>query len=169
MSVSSNYVAIKGSIHPHPKDHKKLGPTASTDQLTVTLLLRRKAGASKRPEIVAAGAPRPTHDQFVEARGADQAEIDKVVAFAKSAGLDVVESDAARRSVVVRGSVAAVNKAFAVQLNDYQYEHGKKYRSHDGAVSLPSGVAGYVEAVVGLTNRPVRAVHFSTARRQNPA
>jgi kumamolisin len=168
MSVSSNYVALKGSVHPHPKDHKKVGPTASSDQLTVTILLRRKVGASKQPEIVGADALRPTRDQFVEARGADQAEIDKVVAFAKSAGLDVVESDAARRSVVVRGLVAAVNKAFAVQLNDYQYESGK-YRSHDGAVSLPSDVAGDIEAVVGLTNRPVRAVHFATARRKNPA
>jgi kumamolisin len=168
MSVSSNYVALKGSVHPHPKDHKKVGPTTSSEQLTVTILLRRKVGASKQAEIVARDAPRPTRDQFVEARGADQAEIDKVVAFAKSAGLDVVESDAARRSVVVRGSVAAVNKAFAVQLNDYQYERGK-YRSHDGAVSLPSDVAGDVEAVVGLTDRPVRAVHFATARRKNPA
>ena len=164
----SNYVEIKGSVHPQPKDHKKLGPCASSDQLTVTLLLRRKAGASKQAEIVAADAPRPTRDQFAEARGADQAEIDKVVAFAKSAGLDVVESDTARRSVVVRGSVAAINKAFAVQLKDYQYERGK-YRSHDGTVSLPSDVAGYVKAVVGLTNRPVRAVHFSTVRRRNPA
>jgi kumamolisin len=168
MAVPSNYVAIKGSIHPHPKDHQKLGPTANADQLTVTLLLRRKASASKQPEIVAAGAPRPTRDQFVEARGADQAEIDKVAAFAKSAGLQVLESDPARRSVVVRGSVAAVNKAFAVKLNDYQYERGK-YRSHDGAVYLPSGVARYVQAVVGLTDRPVRAVHFSTARRRSPA
>jgi kumamolisin len=168
MAVPSNYVAIKGSIHSHPKDHQKLGPTANADQLTVTLLLRRKARASKQPEIVAASAPRPTHDQFVEARGADQAEIDKVAAFAKSAGLQVLECDAARRSVVVRGSVAAVNKAFAVKLNDYQYERGK-YRSHDGAVYLPSGVARYVQAVVGLTNRPVRAVHFSTARRRSPA
>ena len=168
MAVASNYVAIKGSIHPHPKDHQKLGPTANADQLTVTLLLRRNASASKQPEIVAAGTPRPTRDQFVEARGADQAEIDKVAAFAKSAGLQVLQSDAARRSVVVRGSVAAVNKAFAVKLNDYQYERGK-YRSHDGAVYLPSGVARYVQAVVGLTNRPVRAVHFSTARRRSPA
>jgi kumamolisin len=168
MAVSSSYVAIKGSVHPHPKDHQKLGRSPSSEELTVTLLLRRKASTAKRPEIVAAGESRPTRDAFIEARGADQAEIDKVVAFAKSAGLDVVESDAARRSVVVRGSVAQVNKAFAVQLNDYQYERGK-YRSHDGAVKLPSTVARYVEAVVGLTNRPVRAVHFSTARRRNPA
>ena len=168
MSSSSNYVAIKGSVHPHPKDHKKIGPTASSDHLTVTLLLRRKTGAAKQAQIVAADAQRPTREEFANSRGADPGELDKVVDFAKQAGLEVVEADAARRSVIVRGSVADVDKAFAVQLNDYQYEHGK-YRSHDGAVNLPSSIADYVEAVVGLTNRPVRARHLSTARRRNPA
>ncbi len=167
MPKSSNYVAIKGSVHPQPKDHRKLGPTASSDQLTVTLLLRRKKGAARQAHVVAADAPRPTREEFANSCGADPSELDKVVDFAKQAGLEVVEADAARRSVVVRGSVADVDKAFAVHLNDYQYEHGT-YRSHDESVKLPSNIAHYVEAVVGLTNRPVRATHFSTARRRNP-
>ena len=164
MPVSSNYVAIKGSVHPHPKDHRKVGPTASSDQLTVTLLLRRKTGAAKEAQIVAADAPRPTQEESANSRGADQGELDQVIAFAKGAGLEVVESDATRRSVVVRGSVADVDEAFAVQLNDYQYEYGK-YRSHDGAVSVPSNIADYVEAVVGLTVRFAR----DTSRRRGSA
>ncbi len=111
MPVSSNYVAIKGSVHPHPKDHRKVGPTASSDQLTVTLLLRRKTGAAKEAQIVAADAPRPTQEESANSRGADQGELDQVIAFAKGAGLEVVESDATRRSVVVRGSVADVDEA----------------------------------------------------------
>ena len=62
----------------------------------------------------------------------------------------------------MRGSVAAVSKAFAVQLNDYQYARGT-YRSHDDAVKLPASIADYVEAVVGLTNREVEARHWPTA------
>lgn len=73
-----------------------------------------------------------------------------VTAFAKAAGLQVLETDLARRSVIVRGPVDAVNKAFAVELHDYAHEGGR-YRSHDGAVNLPSNIADYVEAVVGLT------------------
>jgi len=168
MGATSEYVALKGSVHPHPKGHKKLGPTKSSGQLTVTIILRRKTGSAKQAQITDRTARPPTHDEFVEARGADQDELNKVVAFAKQARLEVVEADAARRTVVARGSVADVEKAFALTLNDYQYEH-YDYRSHDGAVNLPSSIADYVEAVVGLTNRPVRARHFSTARRRNPA
>ena len=163
--AASKYVEIKGSFHPHPRDHQKLGPSKGSDEVTVTLMLRRKDSGAKHAEIVDRGAPRPTREQFINARGADQGELDKVADFAKASGLDVIETDAARRSVVVKATVAAISKAFDVQLNDYRYERGK-YRSHDGAVRLPSDVAGYVEAVVGLTDRPVRAVHFSTARRR---
>src|SRR5262249_987666 len=98
-------------------------------------------------------------------RGADPKELDEVAAFARAAGLQVVETDATRRSVVVHGSATAVNGAFGVELNDYAYERGS-YRSHDGPVKLPSTVADYVEAVVGLTHRHVHAEHFSTARRR---
>jgi len=136
MAATSNYVALKGSVHPHPKDHKKIGPANGSDELTVTLMLRRKTGA-KQAQIVDRAAPRPDRETFVEARGAEQGELNRVVAFAKDARLDMVEADAARRTVVVRGSVADIDNAFSVKLNDYQYEHGK-YRSHDGAVNLPS-------------------------------
>jgi kumamolisin len=117
-----------------------------------------------QPEHMLAGAPRPTREAFANQRGADPEELDAVAAFAKNNGMKVLETDAARRSVIVRGPVDAINKAFNVELNDYEYERGT-YRSHDGAVKLPATIGDYVEAVVGLTNRQVHARHFSTARR----
>jgi kumamolisin len=103
---------------------------------------------------------RPTREAFTKARGAAQSEIDAVVNFAKEAGLQVVDADAARRSVIVHGSAAAISKAFAVQLNNYEYARGT-YRSHDGPVNVPASIADYVQAVVGLTNREVEAKHWS--------
>jgi kumamolisin len=117
-----------------------------------------------QPEHMLAGAPRPTREAFANQRGADPKELDAVAAFAKNNGMKVLETDAARRSVIVRGPTDAINKAFNVELNDYEYERGT-YRSHDGAVKLPATIADYIEAVVGLTNRQVHARHFSTARR----
>jgi len=164
MASSDAYRAITGSEHPHPDGHRKLRPTDGAEAVTVSLQLRRTQGSAPlTPESVAAGAGaarRPSREAFAAARGADPTEIDAVVAFARSAGLDVLETDAARRSVVVRGPASAINRAFDVQLNDYEYEHGA-YRSHDGPVSLPASIADSVEAVIGLTNRKVRATHFS--------
>jgi kumamolisin len=165
MASSVVYRSLKGSEHPHPADHKKLRRTSGSEEVTVTLLLRRRAGHPvMQPEHMAAGAPRPGREAFASQRGADPKELESVAAFAKENGMKVLETDAARRSVIVRGPADAINKAFNVELNDYEYERGT-YRSHDGAVKLPSTIADYVEAVVGLTNRQVHARHFSTARR----
>ena len=68
----------------------------------------------------------------------------------------------------MRGPVSAINKAFSLELRDYQYAFGK-YRSHDGPVYVPAKLADFIRAVVGLTNRKIRAQHYSTARRQNPS
>src|SRR5271154_82938 len=163
MAPAVAYRSLAGSTHPHPREHTKLRPTDGGEQLTVTLMLRRRPGHAKlKPEaIVADRRLRPSRDVFAASRGAEPSELEAVTAFAKAAGLDVLEADAALRSVIVRGSAAAINKAFNIQLNDYKYERGT-YRSHDGEVNLPSSIAPYVEAVVGLTNRKVHAKHFST-------
>jgi kumamolisin len=162
--AASGYRYLEGSIHPHPRDHVKLHPTDADESVTVTLMLRRKGRrAMASPDaLVVNRKPRPQREEFAAAHGADPAELDAVVAFAKSAGLDVLESDSARRSVIARGTAAMVSKAFDVKLNNYRYAHGT-YRGHDDKVGLPSHVADYVEAVVGLTNRKVIAKHLSTA------
>src|SRR5580704_6017674 len=122
MSPTNNYRPLAGSQHPHPKEYKKLHPTDPAEQLTVTLILRRKPGHTRLTPrtVIIDKKTRPTHDAFAAAHGAEPHELDAVVAFAKTAGLDVLQTDAARRSVVVRGSAAAINKAFDVQLNNYQ-------------------------------------------------
>jgi kumamolisin len=128
-------------------------------------MLRRKPGHTKlAPEMATTEKKgRPSRDAFATVHGAEPRELDAVVAFATAAGLDVLQTDAARRTVIVRGSTAAINKAFDVQLNDYQYDQGV-YRSHDDEVKLPANIADYVETVVGLTNRKIPARHFSTAK-----
>jgi kumamolisin len=164
MATPAAFQSIQGSEHPQPKTFKKLHPTDAAQQLTVTVLLRRKPGntALKPEEAAARPSSRPTREEFAASRGAAQTEVDAVVAFAHQAGLEVVDTDLARRSVVLSGTVAAVDKAFAIELNDYEYEKGT-YRSHDGAVNVPSSIAEYVQAVVGLTDREVEATHFPAA------
>jgi kumamolisin len=125
-------------------------------------MLRRHQGHTpvKPEQVIARPSSRPTRESFAKAHGAAQNEIDAVVNFAREAGLQVVDADAARRSVIVHGSAAAISKAFAVQLNNYEYAKGT-YRSHDGPVNVPASIADYVQAVVGLTDREVEAKHWA--------
>ena len=55
-------------------------------------------------------------DEFVAKYGAAPDDFQKVSDFAKAQGLQVVETNAARRSVVVSGTAAQMSKAFAVTL-----------------------------------------------------
>jgi|SRR5579863_2783917 len=173
MALPKGYKALKGSEHVHAEDQKDLNPTAGNEPVTATLILRRRPGGpslrgikefSAKPN----GAKEPlSREAFAENHGADPKELEQVAEWARSQGLEVVESHPARRSVVVRGTADAANKAFAVQLHDYQSPRGK-YRSYEGTANIPAAIANVVEAVIGLDNHPVRAQHFSTARRQNP-
>jgi kumamolisin len=123
-----------------------LGDADSAEEVTVTLVVR-----SKR-----AGPPKPgsmSREAYTQEYGAAPADLDKVESFARAHGLAVVERSAARRSVVLRGSVAAMNAAFGVALKRCRAGDAT-YRGREGALSVPSDLAEVVTAVLGLDNRP---------------
>jgi kumamolisin len=172
MPIPKGYSSVEGTQHVHPADHQKLNPTSANAQVTVTLILRRRPDTQKIPDVKDFSASSALHDgrpraEIEQAQGADPAELEKVEAFGRQHGLTVVQSNQARRSVVLRGPASAINKAFAVELHDYQSPRGK-YWGHAGTANLPSELAKYVEAVVGLTNRQVPAQHYATGRQSNP-
>ncbi len=174
MNLPEDYKPVKGTEHNHPPGHKALNPTAGNEPVTATVILRRRVNGPKLRELDEFSPQSKTppkkisRSEFAADYGADPKEMEQVASFAKSHGLEVVESHPGRRSVVVRGSASAMGKAFAVELHDYDSPRGK-YHGHTGTVNLPGALADLVEAVIGLDNRLVPAQHFSTARRQNPS
>jgi kumamolisin len=171
------YKPLKGSTHSIPKEHKLLKATSPREMITVTLIVRRRKGGPKLRDVkdfaakVNAVHPPVDRERFIANHGPDPKDTAQVVAFAKSNGLNIVETNAAARSVVVRGTAAKLNKAFGVKLNDYQGTL-RKYHSHTGPAKLPGELTTIVEAVIGLHNRPIHARAFNTARRrrtQDPA
>ena len=103
-------------------------------------------------------------DEFVAKYGAAPDDFQKVSDFAKAQGLQVVETNAARRSVVVSGTAAQMSKAFAVTLGRYQHtivrgRAGKpqteSYRGRDGFIHVPKDLADIIVGVFGLDNRRI--------------
>jgi kumamolisin len=171
------YKPLKGSTHSIPKEHKLLKATSPGEMITVTLIVRRRKGGAKLRDVkdfaakVNAVQEPVDRERFIANHGADPKDLAHVVAFAKSNGLGIVETNAAARSVVIRGTAAKLNKAFGVKLNDYQGRL-RKYHSHTGPAKLPGELTTIVEAVIGLHNRPIHARAYNTARRrstQDPA
>jgi len=93
--------------------------------------------------------------------GADPADIAKVEAFARSAGLAVVGASAARRSVFISGSVETFEKAFGVKLEYYEHPTKGSFRGRTGTIDVPSELDTVIVGVFGLDNRPFAHSHVS--------
>ena len=107
------------------------------------------------------GKDRLTRAQYRQQHAADPAAITLVRAFAKEFGL-TVEKDTPkpeRRTIKLTGTVAAMQKAFDVTLTQKVLD-GNTYRVREGSIRLPAELAGAVEAVLGLDNRPQAQPHF---------
>jgi kumamolisin len=152
----SDKIALAGSERRALAGAIATGRTAADEQLSVTLKLRRKAPLT----VEAAAAARVIGAALAQAYGADPADIAAVTTALEALGLRVQSTNAATRTVIVQGSVAAMEAAFDVKLFDYKHPDGD-YRGRVGAVCLPPQLAGIVVGVFGLDNRRV-------ARRRRP-
>lgn len=154
---------LPDSEHPLAAGAVILGPLDPEEDVSVTVIVRRRPGSQSTHDIAdttkilsAARSKRISHTEFENRYGADQADLDRVSGFARSHGLQVVSTNRARRSVELRGTAAQANEAFGVTLHWHQSSRGK-YRSYTGPVGIPATIGDVVEAVIGLDNHPVRA------------
>ena len=162
---TAGYVSLPGSERQPLPQASVIGPTDPNERLEVTVRVRRRQPVPTA-QIEAMAGQLPAERQYLTEReyeqqfGADLQDLEAVAAFAQGHGLQVVEKSAARRSVVLSGTVQAAEAAFGVTLEDYEYPQGT-YRGRIGPVSVPADLSSIVEGVFGLDNRPFARAHFS--------
>jgi kumamolisin len=169
MSTSKNLSPLKGSERAPMAGAREVGPADPNQQMDVTLRIRSRAGKASIVDPAMFSRPigkRTTlkRHEFEQRHGADPASIAKVEAFAREFGLTVKDKSAARRTVILSGTVAAMNRAFGVELKEYEHPSGR-YRGRTGPVHLPAELHEVVDGVFGLDNRPQAKPHF---RRRQP-
>ena len=79
---------------------------------------------------------------------------------------------AARRSIWLNGTVAEMEAAFGVTLQEYSLPGGGSYRGHTDPIMIPADLAGIIVGVFGLDNRPQARPCFRLRRHHhagNPA
>jgi len=163
-------IPLPGSERQPLPGAQPIGRADPAETLEVSILLRRRnaaALAARVRELSRGGLAEPplSHAAFQRAFSAEPADLAAVRSFAAEHGLAVVEEDAARRTVILSGTVAQCNAAFGVELQQYRHAEGE-YRGRTGPLHLPDTLGGVVEAVLGLDNRPAARTHF---RRRNDA
>jgi kumamolisin len=164
MSTAKNQLPLAGSERVPMEGAREIGPANPNETLDVTIRLRSRAG--KKPIVNAAEFTKPIEERTVLSRkefeqhhGADPDSISRVEAFARQHKLLVKEKSPARRTVILSGTVAAMNEAFGVELKEYEHPGGR-YRGRTGPVHIPAELQKVVEGVFGLDNRPQAKPHF---------
>jgi kumamolisin len=168
MSAPKNQHAIAGSERAPLAGAREVGPANPNEKLDVTIRLRSRAG--KKPIVSADEFSKPiqtrtilSRKDFEQRHGADPESIARIESFAHEHKLTVKEKSAARRTVILSGTVAAMNQAFGVELKEYQHPNGR-YRGRTGQVHIPADLQDVIEGVFGLDNRPQAKPHFRRRR-----
>lgn len=157
MAQSPMRIALPRSQRAAPVNAKDAGRTSPSQPLSVSLIVRRKTPL----DLAKLKGRTLSRKKFEEKYGADPADFDRLRQFAHEHGLTVDEaaSSLARRTLVMRGTAENLEKAFGVELHDYEAE-GRRFHGYSGSISMPREHAEVVEAVLGLDARAVAKPHF---------
>jgi kumamolisin len=170
-SPFSTRVTLPQSEHHAVPHAKHVGRAAGQRLIRVSVILTRRTPI----DLAALNGRQVSREEYAANYGASQEDFDIVRTFAEAHGLKVDEkaSSLVRRRVELRGTIAAFEKAFGVELNDYEStptrarhsllvsEEGRpQFHAFTGAVTVPEEMAGCVQAVLGLDNRPIATPKF---------
>lgn len=170
MSTPKKQIPVAGSTRTPLEGAHEVGPADPNEIIDVTIRLRSRSG--KKPLVNGDEFSKPiekrtllSRAEFEKRYGADSDSIALVESFARQHKLTVKEKSAARRTVILSGTVASMNEAFGVELKQYEDPAGK-YRGRTGSVHLPADLHAVVEGVFGLDNRPQAKPHFRRRRER---
>jgi len=159
-------VLLAGSNKPAPPNATIDGSLDEQQVMSVSVILARK-----NPIPEEAMAEPMDYETFAETYGADAAHIALVEQFAYHKGLTVVEVSAAKRRVILNGTVKAMKAAFGVELHCYKSSTGLTFRGRSGSISIASELEGVVLGVLGLDTRAIAHAHIrrSHKKKKKPA
>jgi kumamolisin len=157
-SPKSKRISLPASQKSPLKGAKITGPVKASEQIEVTLRLRRRASTPEAESARSSGEV-ITHAEFERLFGADPADLHAIESFAHDHGLTVIEANASERKIRLSGVADDMSAAFGTALN--YYSAGKaKYIGRTGKLSLPAEIHPMIEAVFGLDNRKQAHAHF---------
>jgi kumamolisin len=160
-------ILLKGSERVAIPGARVVGPANPSERLEVTVLVRRRGQQAMQARVAALAAGRRvghlSKQDFARDHGADPTDFARIRSFADTQGLSVVQEHAARRTVILSGTVGEFTAAFGIQLHHMSHAGGT-YRGRTGGIYVPAEWDGVVAAILGLDNRPQARPHFRTRR-----
>lgn len=152
----SDRIVLQGSHIAHR--HQPVGSASLDESMSVTVILRRNTGMSTLP--FGPKARHLDHDTFAGLYGMKDADLENLRAFAQLHELSVGPINRAGRTVRLSGTVAQIQTAFGVSIQNYEDASKNRFRANDAPASIPSGLGPSVAHVLGLSERPVATPKF---------
>ncbi|MGI8459431.1 MAG: S53 family peptidase [Propionibacteriaceae bacterium] len=137
-----------------------LGPSGGTDALKAAVAKVSDPSSPSYRDYLTANRYHARYD-------ASDASVAQVSRWLTGNKLKVTAVEAHHRYLTVRGSVAAVQKAFGVTINTYKH-HGVTVQANNKPVTVPATLAGTISGVSGLDTTP-RKVEHNTTPAEPPA
>jgi kumamolisin len=140
-------------------------PLDDSQQITVTVLLRRRAAV---PSALIEGPETVSNDELRDQYGAAEADAQLVTEVLGEYGLTVTETHLGSRRLKVAGTIAAMQSAFGTTLTAVTSPHPDgsgdvAHRYRTGSLSVPAQLSGIITAVLGLDDRPQARPQFRRA------
>jgi kumamolisin len=157
---NSNRISLKGSERASLPGAQAVGTTDPHQLIEVSVVLRRRQQLTIQEKQTKA----LNHAEFASQYGANPADVDLIRRFASEHNLQMLErgDEVQRRIVILAGTAAAMEKAFSVELRDYEHPEGS-YRGRTGSIQVPAEYADCIQGVFGLDDRPAAKPHFRSS------
>jgi kumamolisin len=163
MPSRKNVVLAKSHRKPVP-GARLVGEVDPKEVIEITIRVRSRSSEDRAAAFAAMESQPPnkreylTREQLANRFGADPADLEKVAAYVRENGLTVTSTSISRRTVMVRGPVGDLVKAFPVELKQYE-SNSERFRGRTGALQIPTDLSGIVEAIFGFDNRRQARAH----------
>jgi kumamolisin len=159
-SFSSPEFELASSHRDPVENAERVRDVDPSEMVDVTVYIRRNPKSGPAPDPMVEAQKHP-HDrryldpaEIEQAFGADAQELQAVVRYAESVGLEASDFSLATRSVRLRGSARQLSSAFGVELGVFSLGT-RTWRGRVGKIKVPNELAEIVEAVFGFDNRRV--------------
>ena len=153
-------IPLPESDHPAPRNCRHVGKTSATQQLTVTVVLKR----AQPLDVASLKGRQLSREEYLNAHGATTQAMDQVRTLAARHGLTLVHEDRAARRVWLRGTAQQLEQTFGIDLQDYEHTAppaaGHYFHAFTGKLSVPEPEAAVIETVLGLDTRPIARPHI---------
>ncbi|MBV8195646.1 MAG: hypothetical protein JOY80_08970, partial [Candidatus Dormibacteraeota bacterium] len=152
--------------HPGHQRARQLTPREAQSPIDLTVMLRERPGSpTVEQSLTWLGALGRSGEDIPFQHGFSRADRDRVVAWARANGVQVLAEDATTRRLTLRAPGARAASLFGVHLERMRYNDRSgavEYRGHLGPVRVPAAIADCIDGVFGLDDRPIARPRMRT-------